>query len=180
MAPNRYYSTPYTIIGDNWMNPGTAYCMPVLIPHRTTISTIGMYALEATGSGRNALFAIYTADKGRVQNMVWQSPALWSASDVGIYKTDVNVMVDAGTYWLIVIANSNLKVKFHSAVGKDQRMGWYGATDPTLSDANLQRLASLNPGVFSLGMFPQVAGQVPNYTVADSEPHVFFTVTNLS
>jgi hypothetical protein len=29
-----------------------------------------MYASEATGAGRNAIFALYTAEKGKVQNRV--------------------------------------------------------------------------------------------------------------
>jgi hypothetical protein len=97
---------------------------------------------------------------------------------VGIYTQSVNVRVDAGTYWLIAIGNSNLKVKFHSPGTKDQRAGWYGQTDPSVSDGNLLRLAYFTVNTFALGMFPQVAGVVPTFIASDAEPHVFFTVTN--
>lgn len=178
LRAGRYYTAPYRYSGKNWMQPNIATAMPIHIPHRCTIADIGIYALANADKTRRIIFAIYTAENGRVQNRVWQSPAALTPPDTdGYISQAVNVEVDAGVYWIISISNVNFECWHHSPTGHDLRAYWYGQPSPNLTDAGLHRIAYFQPGAMAVGMFPLQLSLHPETTNSDVEPHVMFRIS---
>lgn len=178
LRSGRYYTAPFRYAGINWMQPNIATAMPIYIPHRCTMADIGVYAKANTDKTRRIIFGLYTAENGRIQNRVWQSPAALTAPDTDSYiSQNVNIELDAGTYWIVAISNVNFACMHHSASGHDLRAHWYGQTDPAATDSALFRTAYFQPGAMTVGMFPLSAQVHPEYGASDAEPHIMFRVS---
>lgn len=175
LAPGRYYSAPYRLIGDAATTGGFAACIPVYIPHTVTIAEIGFIVSTAV-AGSQAVMAIYTAEKGKVQNRIWQSPTGISTATTGNKTQAPNVEVAPGTYWLLLLTSVNLNIKYHQPQGSDARMVMLGQPAADTQDNSLNRVAYLSMGGFAVGAFPAQIASVPSFLNQDNEPHVWFRV----
>lgn len=176
LAPGRYYSAPYRLIGDAATTAGFAACIPVYVPHTTTISEIG-FIVSTAQAGSQAVMALYTAEKGKVQNRVWQSATGISTASTGAKTQAPNVEVSPGTYWLLLLTSVNLNIKYHQPQSSDARMVMMGQPAADTQDNSLNRVAYLSLGGFAVGAFPAQIGAVPSFLNQDNEPHVWFRVT---
>ncbi len=176
LVPGRYYSAPYRLIGDAATTAGFAACIPVHIPHTCTISEIG-FIVSTAQAGSQAVMAIYTAEKGKVQNRIWQSPTGISTATTGNKTQAPNVEVSPGTYWLLLLTSVNLNIKYHQPQSSDGRMMMMGQPAADTQDNSLNRVAYLPRGGFAVGAFPAQIASVPSFLNQDNEPHVWFRVS---
>lgn len=176
LVPGRYYSAPYRLIGDAATTAGFAACIPVHVPHTTTISEMGFIVTTGIASSQ-AVMALYTAEKGKVQNRIWQSTVGISTATSGAKTQSPNVEVSPGTYWLLLLTSANLTVKYHNMQSSDTRMMMMGQPAADTSDNSLNRVAYLPMGGFAVGAFPAQIASVPSFLNQDNEPHVWFRVT---
>lgn len=176
LVPGRYYSAPYRLIGDAATTAGFAACIPVHIPHTCKISEMGFIVSTAIASSQ-AVMALYTSEKGKVQNRIWQSATAISTASTGTKTQAPNVEVSPGTYWLLLLTSANLTVKFHQPQGSDGRMVMMGQPAADTQDNNLNRVAYLPMGGFAVGAFPAQIASVPSFLNQDNEPHVWFRVS---
>lgn len=172
LVENRYYSAPHRYVGDNSALNDRAYLVPIFIPHRTTIKKLG-FNLVSTNAG-NAKLALYTAEKGKVQNLVWQSNPIPCTAPTGNKEVDPNIRVEAGTYYIALSVSVNTSMKFHSPDGKMDRSGLLGSATSTDSDNNLA-MTSYVPTPY-LPVFPAQLALVPTFGTAQEEPHLWFRV----
>lgn len=173
LIPNRYYSSPHRYVGASGTVVGIAHLVPIHIPHRTTVKKVGFYTWTAS-AGAKAVMAIYTAENGRVQNRVWQSGEM-DASAVGEHEFDVNVRLDAGTYWIGAAFNQGFQVAYHSPSSIDNRVAMFGSVAGNTSDGSTSRAASITYP-YNVGGFPPQVGVTPAFASQDNEPHLWFRV----
>lgn len=169
ISTGRYYSAPYWYLGEGAAGTGVAYCVPVYVPHRITIGQIGFQVTTAVG-GAKARLALFTSEKGKVQNRVWQSGEIDCAT-TGVKEASVATRVEAGTYWLALTTNTTVGINFHSPQSADIRGSLFGAPAANTSEGNHHRAAALT---FSYASYPSTVGIVPNFTNGDSEPHLWY------
>lgn len=173
LIPDRYYSSPHRYVGAAGSIVGIAHLVPVIIPHRTTVKKVGMYTQTAS-AGAKCLFAIYTAENGRVQNRVWQSGEV-DCSAVGEHEAAVNVRLDAGTYWIGAAFNQGFQIAYHSPSSIDNRVAMFGSSAGNSSDGATSRAASIT-FPYTPGGFPLQAGVLPAFASQDNEPHLWFRI----
>lgn len=175
LLANRYYSAPHRFIGDGTVQGGIGVFVPVYIPHRCTVAKLGFRVSGTAVGAARAVMAIYTAEKGKIQNLVWQSAEI-NAGTLGDKEVTPNVQVDAGTYWLCILPNTNFTASFHQVQSIDLRVWQYGSPASNTSDGALERLAYVSFGGYSVGAFPAKLAASPSYVGSDSEPHLWFRV----
>lgn len=171
IAPGRYYTAPYWYLGQGAAGAGVAYCVPVHIPHRITMGTMGFEVLTAVG-GANARLGLFTAENGKIQNRVWQSGEI-SCGTTGVKEVAVSTVVDAGTYWMTITTNTSVGINFHVPIAADVRASIFGAPAHNTVEGALHRSAVVT---FSYGSYPSTVGVVPTYSSGEAEPHVWYRV----
>ena len=140
------------------------------------VSEIG-FIVSTAQAGSQAVMAIYTAEKGKVQNRIWQSPTGISTATTGNKTQAPNVEVSPGTYWLLLLTSANLNIKYHQPQSSDGRMMMMGQPAADTQDNSLNRVAYLPRGGFAVGAFPAQIASVPSFLNQDNEPHVWFRVS---
>lgn len=174
LIAGRFYSSPHRTIADGAMAAGTAYAIPVFLPHRATINTVG-FKVSTAASGVNAVMAIYSAERGKIQSQVWQASAAISCATTGDKEFTVNQTLEAGTYWLVLSTSGAVTIKFHTPASTDDRVGMFGQTASDVSDTTTHRVATMAQ-TYSVGGFPAAPGLVPTFVAQDNEPHLWFRV----
>lgn len=174
LAAGRYYTAPYRTIGDAVTTANFAALIPIFIPHTVTINELGFQV--SAGVAGNALFAIYTAERGKVQNRVWQSTSTLATNSVGVKTQNPNVELAPGTYWIALATSAAVQIKYHQPQSSDQRSWMVGQPASSTNDAGLHRATYIALGGFAVGIFPATVDALPQYIAQDGEPHVWFRV----
>lgn len=173
LIPGRYYSRPHRFVVDDTSVVGLTYCIPIYIPHRQVISTVG-FRKNSNVASSNARVAIYNSLKGTIANRVWQSGEISTSAGGGQdHEVSVGVRLEAGTYWLLFSTSHALPMKYHAGDSLNDCTRLYGSESSTQADVNIDKIAYITR---AHGAYPDAIDAYPTFAQAQGEPHVWFRV----
>lgn len=165
----RYYTAPYETLTTGTLEVGKVYLVPVLVPHRLSVSKLGMNVISGQGQTVTARLALYQTSKGQASAVKVQTDDI-PITNSGIVNYPVVQRIDPGTYFLTVEVSSPLVVTF--AAGAVAHMGAQaGQTDPLASGADLMTNFTCDGQTY--GVLPAYLPSV-SISKGPNRPHLWY------
>lgn len=111
------------------LTAGVAHIVPIFIPHRCTINTIGI-VLSTAAAGKNIKFALYfSRDKGAgCGYKIYESGNISLSATGNKEVTGLSIMLEAGVYFICVLSDAAASVQW----SKSNALGdYFGCSGPT-------------------------------------------------
>lgn len=174
IIPGRAYSAPATALLEGQLNPGYVYLIPVLVPHRCDVTSMGLRISTASAAGGKMRVGIYGNISGKVSGKKFGSNEI-AIDSTGVKEVAITgVTLDAGLHWLTLTVSAVCGAEFHTGE-LAVRSGFAGQSAYALNGSQLDFQAYI---ATPYAAFPDVVDVYPSFaTGTTSEPHVWFKGT---
>lgn len=171
IIPGRVYSAACSSFVEGQLNPGYVYLIPVTIPHRTNVSSMGIRISTASAAGGKMRLGIYGNIGGKVSGKKFGSNEI-AIDSTGIKEIAItDVTLDAGVHWLALTVSAVCGAEFHTGnVGVRSSFSGQSAEGLAASQIDFQVYIAT-----PYAAFPDVVDVYPAFASGTtSEPHVWF------
>lgn len=170
----RYYTGAYAALTAQAMTAGRWDFMPLYVPERTNIAELGLTVGGTAVASSKARIGMFTSVRGVPVLLKGQTAEL-DCSTTGNKVAVVNFDVEAGFYWLGVMASAGITINYHQMSSVDEWASKLGLSDPTQqsSASNMPYLAYMAPGTYPATGFPASLASALTYAPTPVHPHLW-------
>lgn len=166
LIAGRYYSTPSSALSTAAMVANVAYVIPVFVPHRTTITKLGVEVTNARISTSIRL-GLYRVRGVGLPPVLVVDGGVVSSNSTGVKEVTVSVTVDSGSYFIAAVSNGTPSIRHHAIQAHHTMM--YGSDSPSAVNG-----VAYYP--YAYGTLPSVLPSAPTIAGQNAEPHLWFRI----
>lgn len=112
---------------DNTASGGVLYCVPIFVPHRCTVNTLGVRLNTAVASQNLKLALYHSNNAGKLGIKIYETGNISMGTSGDKQVTGLNIVLEAGMHFLCVLTSADASLKWSSCKALADMFGRSGS-----------------------------------------------------